>query len=99
MQDRILIIDFGSQVTQLIARRIREAGVYSEIVPFQSAERALEIISENSGTQFDPAIVEVFLRIMKSEALNLTGQLEALNANLRAQQEQQEKGRLTHDVF
>jgi len=35
MTDRILIIDCGSQVTQLIARRVREAGVYSEIHPFQ----------------------------------------------------------------
>ncbi|MBT4672170.1 MAG: glutamine-hydrolyzing GMP synthase [Rhodospirillaceae bacterium] len=32
--EKILIIDFGSQVTQLIARRVREAGVYSEIHPF-----------------------------------------------------------------
>jgi GMP synthase (glutamine-hydrolysing) len=38
--DTVLIIDFGSQVTQLIARRVREAGVHSEIVPFQSAEAA-----------------------------------------------------------
>jgi GMP synthase (glutamine-hydrolysing) len=38
--DTILIIDFGSQVTQLIARRVREAGVYCEIHPFQSAEAA-----------------------------------------------------------
>lgn len=42
--DTILIIDFGSQVTQLIARRVREAGVYSEIVPFQSAAEAFKRI-------------------------------------------------------
>src|SRR5271156_2123815 len=37
--DKLLIVDFGSQFTQLIARRVREAGVYCEIAPFQSAER------------------------------------------------------------
>ncbi len=40
MHDKILIIDFGSQVTQLIARRVREDKVYCEIVPFQKAEEA-----------------------------------------------------------
>ncbi|GGE96884.1 glutamine-hydrolyzing GMP synthase [Stappia taiwanensis] len=45
MTDSVLIIDFGSQVTQLIARRVREAGVYSEIVPFQSAEEAFGRLS------------------------------------------------------
>jgi GMP synthase (glutamine-hydrolysing) len=41
MSDHVLIIDFGSQVTQLIARRVRESGVYCEIVPIQNAEDAL----------------------------------------------------------
>ncbi|OIQ64995.1 GMP synthase [mine drainage metagenome] len=40
--ERILILDFGSQVTQLIARRLRESGVYCEIWPFNSsAERII----------------------------------------------------------
>lgn len=42
--DAILIIDFGSQVTQLIARRVREAVVYSEITPFNNAEEAFHRI-------------------------------------------------------
>src|SRR5438067_5739624 len=40
--ESILIVDFGSQVTQLIARRVREAGVYCEIAPFNAAEEAFE---------------------------------------------------------
>ena len=41
MTDQILIIDFGSQVTQLIARRVREAGVYCEIHPYNRVDQAL----------------------------------------------------------
>ena len=41
-KNRILIIDFGSQVTQLIARRLREVSVYCEISPFSSAETKLD---------------------------------------------------------
>ena len=40
MHDKVLIVDFGSQVTQLIARRVREEKVYCEIVPYQKAEEA-----------------------------------------------------------
>jgi len=40
--ERILILDFGSQVTQLIARRLRESGVYCEIWPFTAEARKIE---------------------------------------------------------
>ena len=39
--DRVLILDFGSQVTQLIARRVRESGVYCEILPFSTSEERI----------------------------------------------------------
>jgi GMP synthase (glutamine-hydrolysing) len=42
MTESVLIIDFGSQVTQLIARRVREQGAYCEIVAFNRADAALE---------------------------------------------------------
>src|SRR6202162_1993056 len=40
-QDKILILDFGSQVTQLIARRVRENGVYCEIQPYTASEERI----------------------------------------------------------
>ncbi|MGB0575814.1 MAG: glutamine-hydrolyzing GMP synthase [Alphaproteobacteria bacterium] len=45
MADTVLILDFGSQVTQLIARRVRENGVYCEIHPFNKAEEALKSLN------------------------------------------------------
>src|SRR6185295_6674859 len=41
MEIPVLVIDFGSQVTQLIVRRVRESGVYCEVVPAHAAEAAL----------------------------------------------------------
>jgi GMP synthase (glutamine-hydrolysing) len=42
--EKLLIVDFGSQVTQLIARRVRECGVYCEIHPFTKAGAAIEAL-------------------------------------------------------
>lgn len=43
--EKVLIVDFGSQVTQLIARRVRESGVYCEIHPFDKIDQVLEIFA------------------------------------------------------
>ena len=59
--DKILIVDFGSQVTQLIARRVREEKVYCEIAPFQRAGQAFRamrpkgvILSGGPASVLDP---------------------------------------------
>ena len=44
-RNTVLIIDYGSQVTQLIARRVREAGVYSEIHPFDTDIAKIKALS------------------------------------------------------
>jgi GMP synthase (glutamine-hydrolysing) len=48
VSDTVLILDFGSQVTQLIARRVRESGVYCEIHPFNKGDEALAALKPSA---------------------------------------------------
>lgn len=69
MHQRILILDFGSQVTQLIARRVREAGVYCEIHPGDATDALIReqlgqglkgvILSGSHGSAYDDASTKV----------------------------------------
>ncbi|MDL2226262.1 glutamine-hydrolyzing GMP synthase [Deltaproteobacteria bacterium OttesenSCG-928-M10] len=77
-ENKVLIIDYGSQVTQLIARRVREAGVYSEILPsWASAEEirgrdpgAIILsggpasVTDPGAPTLNPAIVELGVPIL-----------------------------------
>ncbi|HKY26452.1 MAG TPA: hypothetical protein VJM12_00745, partial [Pyrinomonadaceae bacterium] len=59
--ETVIILDFGSQYTQLIARRVREAGVYCEILPFNASIEAINarspkglIFSGGPSSVYDP---------------------------------------------
>ncbi len=73
LHETCLIVDFGSQVTQLIARRLRESGIYCEIHPYQKVDAALlarlgpkaiilsggpASVTEPDSPRADPAIFE-----------------------------------------
>jgi GMP synthase (glutamine-hydrolysing) len=76
--ERILIVDFGSQVTQLIARRVREQGVYCDIVPYDKAAAAVQAerpkaiilsggpasLTEAEAPRADPALFRFGLPIL-----------------------------------
>jgi GMP synthase (glutamine-hydrolysing) len=71
MASRILILDFGSQFTQLIARRVREAGVYSEIhPPTRSSEWIREwnptgiILSGGPNSVYDPGAPTIPVQVL-----------------------------------
>ena len=52
MPDKIIVLDFGSQYNQLIARRIREFGVYSELHPGDMSIEEIKALEDVKGIIF-----------------------------------------------
>ncbi|HJR07227.1 MAG TPA: glutamine-hydrolyzing GMP synthase [Pyrinomonadaceae bacterium] len=90
--DLILILDFGSQYTQLIARRIRDAGVYCEILPFNAPLEKIEalqpkgiILSGGPSSVYDgksPKLVEGFIDKLNCPLLGICYGLQLLAVEL-----------------
>lgn len=72
MQEKILILDFGSQTTQLIGRRLRELNTYCEIVPYNKVPQSLEgiagiILSGSPYSVYDPEAFRTELSALRGK--------------------------------
>ena len=57
----VLVVDYGAQYAQLIARRVREAGIYSEIVPHSMSTE--KMLAKNPAAIAPPAAIGHYLRL------------------------------------
>lgn len=102
----ILILDFGSQYTQLIARRVREQGVYCEIVPFHySLEKILErnlkgvILSGGPNSVYDadaPQVPADFYQKINAPVLGICYGMQLLAKDLRGEVSPSDKREYGH---
>ena len=102
----ILILDFGSQYTQLIARRVREHGVYCEILPFHYAlEKIIEknpkgvILSGGPNSVYEPdapQVAEEFYKKINAPVLGICYGMQLLAKDLRGEVSPSDKREYGH---